>query len=156
MTIVVSLVVPAHASRSTAMDMRPRAPARTIAPTDPIAPASVGVATPAKIDPSTMRIRSSGGSITTTTRRRSPRQGMSVISGGRAGAASGLAIATPTTYAAYIAASISPGTSPPTKRSPTEIPSWSASTTSTMLGGMICPRVPDARMTPEDSRAEYL
>ena len=39
-------------------------------------------------------------------------------------------------------------------RSPTEIPSWSASTTRTMLGGMICPSVPDARITPADSRFE--
>ena len=34
------------------------------------------------------------------------------------------------------------------KRSPTDTPSWSASTTSTTLGGMIWPRVPEAAMTP--------
>ena len=45
-------------------------------------------------------------------------------------------------------ASISPGTKEPTKRSPTEIPIWSARTTSTTLGGMIWPRVPLAVITP--------
>ena len=48
-------------------------------------------------------------------------------------------------------ASESPGISAPRKRSPTEMPSWSASTISTTLGGMICPRVPDARITPVES-----
>ena len=41
-------------------------------------------------------------------------------------------------------------------RSPTEMPIWSASTTSTMLGGMIWPSVPDARITPADRCFEYL
>jgi hypothetical protein len=36
--------------------------------------------------------------------------------------------------------------------SPTERPSWSASTISTRLGGMIWASVPDAAMTPEATR----
>ena len=97
MTIVVSLVAPRHESRSTFMDMRPRAKASRIAPTEPIAPASVGVATPRKIDPSTIRIRISGGIITSATRRISTPKAMSVISRGSAGAASGFTTATPLT-----------------------------------------------------------
>jgi hypothetical protein len=45
-----------------------------------------------------------------------------------------------------------PGMNAPLKRSPTETPSWSASTISTMLGGMICPSVPLAAITPVESR----
>ena len=95
--MVVSLVVSRHASRSTARFMRPRAAASRMAPTAPMAPASVGVATPAKIDPSTIRISSSGGMSTSTTCRTSVRNAISVISGGRAGAADGFATATPPT-----------------------------------------------------------
>jgi hypothetical protein len=36
--------------------------------------------------------------------------------------------------------------------SPTDTPSWSASTMSTMLGGMICASVPDAAIVPEAMR----
>jgi hypothetical protein len=38
--------------------------------------------------------------------------------------------------------------------SPTERPSWSASTISTRLGGMICASEPDAAITPAASRCE--
>ena len=40
----------------------------------------------------------------------------------------------------------------PSYMSPTERPSWSASTISTRDGGMICASVPEAAMTPVASR----
>ncbi len=40
----------------------------------------------------------------------------------------------------------------PSYMSPTERPSWSASTIRTSEGGMICASVPDAAMMPEASR----
>ncbi|MNL70532.1 hypothetical protein D3C87_1955490 [compost metagenome] len=56
----------------------------------------------------------------------------------------------------YRPVSTRPGTNAPLYMSPTERPSWSASTISTSDGGMICASVPDAAITPEASRLSYL
>ena len=76
-TIAVSRVVSSMRSRARASSSgAAQTAARTMAPTAPSAPASVGVATPKKMLPSTMRIRASGGSRTSITRRtraRAPR-----------------------------------------------------------------------------------
>jgi len=45
-----------------------------------------------------------------------------------------------------------PGRKAPLYMSPTLLPSWSAMMISTSEGGMICASVPDAAMTPLDSR----
>ena len=67
--------------------------ASKIAPTDPSAPASVGVATPAKMLPSTTTIRANGGTSERTTRFNSSAPAIR-ISSGSAGATFGLANAT--------------------------------------------------------------
>ncbi len=69
-------------------------------------------------------------------------------SGGSAGTHDGLKIATITTNERYRPTSISPGISAPAYMSPTERPSWSASTISTSEGGMACASVPEAVMVP--------
>ncbi|MCY1544473.1 hypothetical protein D9M68_803630 [compost metagenome] len=69
-------------------------------------------------------------------------------SAGSAGTQSGLKMATAATNARYTPTSIRPGTSAPAYMSPTERPSWSASTISTSDGGMACASVPDAVMVP--------
>ena len=79
------------------MDSRRRVAASAMAPSAPSDPASLGVATPANMLPSTTRIRTKGGSIEPMTRRRSSAPGMSSDSSGMAGAASGRTIATPIT-----------------------------------------------------------
>ncbi len=56
----------------------------------------------------------------------------------------------------YSPVSTRPGTNAPLYMSPTERPSWSASTISTSDGGMICASVPEAAITPEASRLSYL
>ena len=63
-----SLVVVSMACLSRFSDRRLRTSAIAIAPTAPIAPPSVGVATPMKMVPSTRKIRNSGGIITKVTR----------------------------------------------------------------------------------------
>ena len=147
-TIEVSRVVSPIAPCSAVSDRRRLSCARSIAPTAPRAPASVGVAMPAKMLPSTSRIRTSGGTMTSITRRNRAAPCSERASGGKAGAASGLTSATHATNAANMEANMIPGTRLPTNRSPTLIPSWSASTIRTTLGGMICPSVPLAAITP--------
>ena len=88
---VVTSMVPIRVLRSRRRLMA----ASNIAPTAPKAPASVGVAMPAKIDPSTARIRNSGGIITSTTRRARSLRFFARASSGNAGAAFGLKMATP-------------------------------------------------------------
>jgi hypothetical protein len=66
--------------------------ARAIAPTAPIAPASVGVATPRKIVPSTRKIRTSGGIRLRSTARPRRQPWRVRASGGRAGAFAGQTI----------------------------------------------------------------
>ena len=63
-----SLVVVLRACVSRLIDRRPRMTAMTMAPSAPIAPPSVGVATPRKIVPSTRKISSRGGISTNVTR----------------------------------------------------------------------------------------
>ena len=63
-----SLVVAASACLSSAQSSRLRAKPMTSAPTAPIAPPSVGVATPRKMVPSTKKMSSSGGMSTNVTR----------------------------------------------------------------------------------------
>ena len=67
---------------------------------------------------------------------------------GSAGAHLGRSIATTTTKATYSPTSISPGRSAPAYMSPTERPSWSASTISTSDGGIACASVPLAVIAP--------
>ena len=61
-------MVESIACRISLRSIRPRASAITRAPTEPIAPPSVGVAMPRKIVPSTRKIRASGGINTNVTR----------------------------------------------------------------------------------------
>ena len=49
---------------------------------------------------------------------------------------------------------MNPGARAPMNRSPTGTPMTSPSRMSTMDGGMICPRVPEAAMTPVASDCE--
>ena len=74
------------ASRSTFHERRLLAAASPIAPTDPTAPASVGVAIPAKMLPSTRRISTSGGISTVSTWRASFQPAASRTSGRKRGA----------------------------------------------------------------------
>ena len=66
-TNVVSLAVLSIACFSSDQESRLRTSAIRIAPVAPIAPPSVGVATPRKIVPSTRKIRASGGISTNVT-----------------------------------------------------------------------------------------
>ena len=97
MTMIVRRVVSAMAAFSVLTDRRRCRAASPMAPSAPKEPASVGVATPAKMLPSTTRISTKGGSIEPTTRRSSSVPGMSRNSSGMAGAASGRTMATPIT-----------------------------------------------------------
>ena len=63
-----SLVVESIACLSSAIDNRRRATAISTAPSAPMAPPSVGVATPMKMVPSTRKISPSGGISTKVTR----------------------------------------------------------------------------------------
>ena len=63
-----SLVVAVKACLSRLSGRRPRNMPMTMAPTAPMAPPSVGVATPRKMVPSTRKISSSGGISTNVTR----------------------------------------------------------------------------------------
>ena len=121
--------------------------ASTMAPTDPSAPASVGVATPAKMLPSTTTIRAKGGTSETMTRFNSSTPSI-LISSGSAGATSGLANAIIAMYSAYAPVRASPGSNAALKSDPTGTPIWSPRTIRTIEGGMICPSVPAAAITP--------
>ena len=69
-------------------------------------------------------------------------------SGGRAGTQAGFTSATAMMNSRYKPTSIRPGTRAPAYMSPTERPSWSASTINTSEGGSACARVPEAVMVP--------
>ncbi|ODN68740.1 hypothetical protein A6302_03972 [Methylobrevis pamukkalensis] len=122
--------------------------ASTSAPTAPMAPPSVGVARPMKMVPSTRKISTSGGSSEVIDRRTSARPRSVRASGGSAGTSSGLKIEIRMMKPVYMPVRISAGTMAPSYMSPTERPSWSASTISTRLGGMIWASVPEAAMVP--------
>ena len=76
-------------SDTTFRESRPPIAVRTRAPTDPSAPASVGVATPAKMLPRTTRMRTSGGTSAVATRRASAPPRSARSSAASAGAACG-------------------------------------------------------------------
>ena len=65
-TMAVVLIVLSHTLESCLRLKPPLRAARRIAPTAPITPASVGVAMPKKMLPSTIRIKDKGGSIDCT------------------------------------------------------------------------------------------
>jgi hypothetical protein len=69
-------------------------------------------------------------------------------SGGSAGTMAGLNRATTTMNSRYRPTSSRPGISAPAYMSPTERPSWSASTMSTSEGGMAWASVPEAVIAP--------
>jgi hypothetical protein len=71
-TIEVMVAVEITASRRMRRLSRLRRRARSKAPTEPTEAASVGVAIPARIEPSTATISSSGGTRATTTSRKRP------------------------------------------------------------------------------------
>ena len=75
-----------------------------------------------------------------------------VASGGRAGTHCGRKKLTTSMYRMYRPVSTKPGMKAPLYRSPTLLPSWSASTISTSEGGMICASVPEAAITPPATR----
>ena len=71
---------------------------------------------------------------------------------GSAGTAPGRMKLTARMKSTYSAVNVNPGMKAPLYRSPTLLPSWSASTISTSEGGMICASVPDAAITPPATR----
>ena len=89
---------------------------------------------------------STSGGTNTRTNRAGPMVSAAAIR--RGGASSGFQVLTATTYTAKAPAISRPGINAPMNRSPTDTPSWSPSTTSTIEGGMIWPRVPEAAITP--------
>ena len=153
MTKEVSFAVEFIACLSSDQVRRRLISARISAPVAPMAPPSVGVAMPRKIVPSTRKISASGGISTNITRRSSLKPRSVRASGGSAGADCGMQHG-PAEHVQHVEAGQgpSPGMIAPAYMSPTERPSWSASTISTSDGGMICASVPDAAMTPRASR----
>ncbi len=132
----------------------PLKPASAMAPTTPMAPASVGVARPMKIVPSTRKIRPSDGMMPrrhffTSAQPRSVR-----ASGGSAGTSCGRMMLRMATQTQNSAIWMRLGPIAPAYMSPTERPSWSASTTSTSDGGISCVMVPEAAITPMVWRVE--
>ena len=128
--------------------------ASAIAPTTPMAPASVGVASPRKIVPSTRKISPSDGMMPrrhlapqrpAAQRARLRRQRRHVLRPEHAD---------DQTQAQNSATWMRLGPIAPAYMSPTERPSWSASTTSTSDGGMSWVMVPDAAITPMVWRVE--
>ncbi|MNR39589.1 hypothetical protein D3C85_1578100 [compost metagenome] len=93
-TKVDSLVVVSMACFNSEMSRRRFIIARMMAPTAPMAPPSVGVAMPRKMVPSTRKISSSGGIITSTTRLPSAAPRRVRASGGSAGTHCGFTIDT--------------------------------------------------------------
>jgi hypothetical protein len=112
-----------------------------------MAPASVGVAMPKKIVPSTRKMRTSGGTqaAKTLTIKRTPCRVRA--SGGSAGASDGGDRHEHPHHNAK-PASTTPGKNAPRNRSPTDTPIWSPRITSTIDGGMIWPNVPEDAITP--------
>jgi hypothetical protein len=116
----------------------------------PIAPTeadSVGVAIPAKIEPSTSTMSSSGGTTVCTTLCQGIRSTLAT-----GGSHSGRTIPTTTVHSIYTPARAIPGRNAARNSSPTD--TWSASprTISTTDGGIICPNVPAAQMMPDAKR----
>jgi hypothetical protein len=66
-----------------------------------------------------------------------------------AGTICGLKTPSARTYSMYIKPSSTPGTSAPMNRSPTDVDTWSAISTSMIDGGIRMPSVPEAATTPD-------
>ena len=128
--------------------------ASTRAPTTPMAPASVGVARPMKMVPSTRKIRTSEGTMPLMHFQASGQPRSVRASGGRAGTSCGRMRLRMNTQTQNSATWIRLGPMAPRYMSPTERPSWSASTTSTSEGGMSWVMVPEAAITPVAWRTE--
>ena len=164
------MAVETAASRSTVKERRQRKAASTVAPTAPTEAASVGVAMPPMMDPSTAMISNSGGTIAVMTSLKIPF--FSSALKGVAGHDFGSKIALKIIHPKYSRTNNIPGRKAPANKSPTDtgvgaklpfdictcelIPaSMSAIKISTVEGGMICPKVPDAQITPLASLGSY-
>ena len=141
-------VVSMPTARITFRFSRPLAAASSIAPRAPSPEASVGVAMPKKMLPSTTRISPKVGSADSRAMP-SCRSVSCSASAGRGGTRSGRAKPTTTRNTMYSRPSNTPGISAPMNRSPTDIDTWSAISTSMMDGGIRMPNVPEAATTPD-------
>ncbi len=122
--------------------------ASRMAPTTPMAPASVGVTRPKRIVPSTMKISARLGTMPRSTLLHSAQPRSVRASGGSAGTCAGRTIERMNTQAANSSTWTSDAPVAPIYISPGERPSWSARTISTSDGGISCVMVPEAAMTP--------
>ena len=113
-----------------------------------MAPASVGVARPMKIVPSTRKMRTTDGTMPHSTRLISGQPFRVRASGGSGGIAFGRNSDTAKMNAMNSSTCRIDGPIAPRYMSPTERPIWSASTTRTSDGGMSCVIVPEAAITP--------
>src|SRR5215813_15607605 len=129
-----------------------------MAPTTPMAPASVGVASPMKIVPNTRKISPSDGIMPRRHFFHSAHPFKVRASIGKAGTALGQMMLTMATHTQNKATWMMLGPMAPAYMSPTERPSTSASTTNTSDGGINCVMVPEAAMTPMvcDRESPYL
>ena len=120
-TMLLTRVVVRMTSRRRPQPSCLRCNAISVAPVAPTAAASVGVASPARIDPSTARISSNGGNSTRTTWRNRllPRIALRSLAE-IAGMACGRKKATSISQNRYKPTSIRPGNRAPANRSPTE------------------------------------
>ena len=167
-TILLMRSVPRIISPSRAIDNALRCRAISMAPIAPTPAASVGVAKPPSIDPSTAKIRMSGGASALITL---PIDTSSSSDETCAGMESGFTMAVNMSQSTYRRTSSKPGISAPANKSPTETVSgekipwescarWyaddmtSPSMTRMIDGGMICPSVPDAQMMPVEISGE--
>jgi len=120
----------------------------------PIAPPSVGVARPRKIVPSTRKISTSDGTMPHRQRLTSGQPCIVSDSRGIPGTHFGLKMLTPKVYRQKSSTCTRLGPQAPRYMSPTERPSWSASTISTRDGGISWVMVPEAAITPMVWRVE--
>ncbi len=119
-----------------------------MAPTTPMAPASVGVTRPSRIVPSTTKISASDGTMPRMILLQSGQPRSVRASGGSAGTSCGRMIDRMNTQPANSSTCRIEAPVAPIYISPGERCSWSASTISTSEGGISCVIVPEAAMTP--------
>src|SRR5262249_11438126 len=119
-----------------------------MAPTTPMAPASVGVARPMKMVPNTRKISPSDGIMPRRHFLQSAQPFSVRASSGRAGTALGQMMLTMATHTQNKATWMMLGPMAPAYMSPTDPPSTSASTTSTTEGGITAVVVPEAAIAP--------
>ena len=129
--------------------------ASTMAPTVPMAPASVGVARPMKIVPSTRKISTTEGTMPHRHFFTSGQPDSVRPSRGMPGTHWGFTMLTMNTYRLKSSTCTRLGPQAPAYMSPTERPSTSASTISTSDGGISCVIVPEAAITPVAKRWSY-